>query len=94
MSKSIMQPSEPKQCYLCGRQYGLERHHCMAGIANRRLAERYGIWIYLCDFCHRSKGGAQYEKELNLKLKREAQQAFEKKYSHEEWMNTFRKNYL
>ena len=94
MSKSIMQPEEPKQCYLCGRQYGLERHHIMAGIANRRLAERYGLWILLCRPCHIGKGGAQYEKDLNLLLKREAQTKFEELYNHTEWMKIFGKNYL
>ena len=94
MSKSIMQPAEPKQCYRCGKQYGFERHHCLAGVANRRLAEKFGLWVYLCDSCHLSKGGAQYERELNLQLKQEAQQAFEKLYSHDLWMDIFKKNYL
>ena len=94
MSKSILQPEEPKQCYVCGRQYGLEKHHVFAGVANRRLSERWGLWIFLCDSCHRSKEGAQYEQKLNLRLKQEAQEAFEKLHGHDLFMDIFKKNYL
>jgi len=92
MSKSIMQ--NKKQCYLCGRQSYLEKHHIVSGTANRKLSEKYGLWVYLCHSCHTGDGGAQYEKELNLRLKQEAQKTFEEKYSHDLWMETFRKNYL
>lgn len=92
--KSIMQPEEPKQCYLCGRQYGLQKHHVMSGTANRRLSERYGLVLNLCAQCHIGDGGAQYERQLNLRLRQEAQEAFEKIYSHDLWMDIFKKNYL
>ena len=92
LSKSIMHDGE--SCYLCGRQYGLEWHHILGGTANRKLSERYGLKVRLCKECHTGDGGAQYEKDLNRKLKREAQIAFELVYSHEEWMDRFKKNYL
>ena len=94
MSKSIIQ--NEKVCFKCGAEYGLERHHIMSGMANRKLSERFGIWVWLCgDKCHRGlEEGAQYNKEYNLELKRIAQEAFEKKYGHEKWMETFRKNYI
>ena len=57
MSKSIMQTEH--ECYLCGRRFGLERHHVLAGTANRRLSEKYGLWVYLCHNCHTGNGGAQ-----------------------------------
>ncbi len=92
LSKSIMHDGE--SCYLCGRQYGLEWHHILGGIANRKLSERYGLKVRLCHECHTGDGGAQYEKGLNQRLKMEAQKAFEAAYSHDEWMRRFRKNYL
>lgn len=92
MSKSIMQTKH--ECYLCGRQFGLERHHVLAGTANRKLSEKYGLWVYLCHNCHTGNGGAQYEKELNLRLKREAQEAFEREYDGESFRDIFGKNYL
>ena len=66
----------------------------MSGLANRRLAERYGIWVFLCHGCHVGTDGAQYNKETNRELRKQAQIAFEEKYSHEKWMEVFRKNYL
>ena len=72
----------------------LERHHVLGGVANRPLSEKFGLWGYLCHNCHTGTDGAQYNRERNQKLKRLAQIAFEARHSHEEWMETFRKNYL
>lgn len=83
-----------KECYLCMKQFGLERHHVMAGVANRKLAEKYGLWVWLCHDCHTGNGGAQYDAEIGKRLKQDAQRAFEQRYGHERWMETFRKNYL
>lgn len=93
MKKSIIQ-SDMSHCYLCGRQYGLEVHHVLGGVANRRLSEKYHLVVALCASCHRGADGAQYGSELNLKLKAEAQKAFENLYSHEMWIDIFKKNYL
>lgn len=90
--KSIVQFGE-NECFLCGRQTQLEKHHIMAG-SNRKLSERYGIWCMLCAPCHRGVDGAQYNADKGKMLKQIAQKAFEEKYSHEFWMEIFRKNYL
>jgi len=92
MGKSIIQTD--KQCFLCGRETCLERHHVFAGTANRRISEREGFWLWLCHDCHTGAKGAQYEKETNLLLKREAQMAYEATHTREEWMKLIRKNYL
>ena len=92
-SKSIVQPGEPR-CYLCGSRVNLERHHCMTGVANRPLAEQYGLWIWLCHEHHTGKDGVQYNREKSDGIKRLAQIAFEAKYDHETWMQLFRKSYL
>ena len=73
---------------------GLERHHIMAGVANRPLSEKYGLWIYLCHEHHTGKDGVQYNRRMSDSVKRLAQIAFEARHSHDEWMQTFRKNYL
>lgn len=92
MGKSIIQ--KVKACYFCGRITELERHHVFGGVANRPISEKYGLWVYLCHKCHTGKCGAQYDKEKNLTLKREAQRCFEKDHSRDEWMTLIRKNYL
>ena len=92
MTRSILQ--NEKVCYFCPRTTGLELHHVMAGVANRRLSEKYGLVVWLCHDHHTGKGGAQYEKNLNMLLKQQAQKAFESIHGHQLWMDTFRKNYL
>jgi len=90
--KSILQ--DEKKCYLCGKEYGLERHHIFAGVANRRISEANGFVCWLCANCHRGTEGAQYDRETNLMLKQAAQAAFEQTHTHDEWMRLIRKNYL
>lgn len=93
MSRSIMQQGDPR-CFFCGSRRNLEAHHCLGGVANRKLSEKYGLWVWLCHEHHTGTDGAQYEKEKNLALKRLAQTAFEARHGHDKWMETFRKNYL
>ena len=90
--KSILQQGE--RCFICGARVGLEEHHIFGGVANRPLSEKYGLKVLLCHEHHTGDHGAQYDKDLNRKLKRLAQIAFEARHSHEEWMQVFRKNYL
>ncbi len=93
MRASILKDSD-RECYLCGKQIGLEAHHVMPGLANRKLSEKYGLKVHLCHDCHTGKDGAQYNPEKALRLKKDAQRAFEKFYGHENWMAIFKKNYL
>ena len=95
MGKSIMQTD--RACYICGRLDGLERHHALGGFSskNRDLCETYGLWVYVCHKHHTDpKEGVQYNSKLNLKVKCDAQMAFQKYYGHSLWMQLFRKNYL
>lgn len=91
--KSILQGNN-EECYICGRQWGLECHHIYAGVANRRISEANGFKCMLCHQCHTGSGGAQYEKELNLRLKRECQAKFEETHSREEFRRLIGKSYL
>ena len=38
--------------------------------------------------------GVHFDKQLDLRLKRECQEAFEQKYDHETFMQVFGQNYL
>ena len=92
--KSIIQ--REKRCYLCGSTVGLEEHHCIHGTGWRKLAEQYGLKVWLCYKHHRdSRVGVH---GLNVKadkmLKRLAQRTFEKRYNHDIWMLQFGRNYL
>lgn len=89
---SILQ--KDKRCWFCPCETGLEKHHVFAGVANRKLSEKYGLWVWLCHEHHTGKDGAQYDPEKNRQLKRYAQTCFEMEYGHALWMDVFRKNYL
>jgi hypothetical protein len=92
MTKSIMQTE--RRCYLCNRETGLERHHVMSGTANRKLSEKYGLWVWLCHDCHTGTDGAQYDRSKNIQLRQDAQFAFENLHGHRMWMATFGRNYI
>ena len=92
MAWSILQSK--KECWFCGARVSLEEHHIFAGTANRRISEKYGLKVWLCNKDHTGKDGAQYDQQKNLQLKQEAQRKFEALYSHDMWMRLIRKNYL
>lgn len=93
MGKISIIQQDCSRCFICGRMTGLERHHILGG-PNRKWSEKYKLVVMLCHEHHTGKDGAQYNRKLGDPLKRLAQIAFEARYSHDEWMKVFRKNYL
>ena len=96
--KSIIQ--DEKECFLCRYFYNIENlmwlecHHVFGG-ANRNLSEKYGLKVYLCHSHHNeSPLGVHYNSANKMLVKRIGQLAFEKQYTHEEFMKIFGKNYL
>lgn len=101
MSMSIIQTKAAKECFLCRLEKNeentknLEKHHFMHGTANRRLAEQWGLWGYLCKQHHTDGPEAVHNNHVtDLFLMQIAQGRFEKLYSHEKWMEVFGKNYI
>lgn len=108
MAKSIIQDTRIKECYLCRQQadregyfgelprYGLDKHHFMHGTADRKLAEKDGLWAYMCRERHHIYGSEapHANAEVDLRLKRIAQRTYEAKYGHDAWMKRYGKNYL
>lgn len=95
MAKSIMQ--KDKECYLTGSTFNLHEHHIFFGTGLRKLSERYGLKVYLRGDLHNlSDKGVHFNKELDLRLKKEAQEKAMKhyKWSKEEFINKFGKNYI
>ena len=92
--KSIVQDLSNERCLVCGTTRNLELHHIMHGTANRRLSTRYGLTCWLCRLHHTGRFGVHSDAALNKALQQAAQTAFEKTYSHDEWMKIFGKNYL
>lgn len=102
--------AESRECFLCReeadqigyygelRHTGLHKHHFVYGRlgAYRKKAEQYGLWGYVCEERHHEYGpeSPHQNAEVSLYLKQVAQEAFEKIYGHEKWMQEFGRNYL
>lgn len=94
MKKSIIQPEEPRQCFLCGSVRTLERHHVF-GAYNRPKSEKYGLTVLLCHDCHNEPPlGAHHNKQTMDYLHRVGQQAFEATYPDKDFLSIFGRNYL
>ena len=111
MTPSIVQISGIKECCICRanaleQEYygeltseGLHRHHTIYGRGMRPLAEKYGLWVWLCPDHHEFgasavHSGSKEGKENDRILKRISQRAFERRYGHDKWMEVFGKNYM
>lgn len=99
MAKSIMQAE--KACYITGYEgRGLDLHHCIHG-SNRKNADKYGLTVYLQHSIHMALHDHRPPfNELDARLKREAQMAFERENPNNafdpraDFMKIFGKNYL
>lgn len=89
MAKSIMQTN--KECYLCRKFYGvdmqvgLERHHIFGG-ANRKLSEKDGLVVYLCQMHHNTPPYGVHFNQNNMELLRKDGQI--------KWEETYKGNFL
>lgn len=93
--KSIVQDLDNPKCFVCGKTVGLELHHMMHGVANRRLATRYGLVCWLCKTHHTGQYGVHSgNTNVDRELQRVAQTRFEEIHGHAKWMEVFKKNYL
>lgn len=91
MSKSII--SNEKECLVCKTPFNLHKHHIFFG-PNRKNSEKYGCWCYLCGRHHnQSNEGVHFNKTLDNKLKKYAQQKFEEAYPEQDFLKIFGRNY-
>lgn len=59
------------------------------------MSDKYNLIILLCGRHHNlSNEGIHYDKAFDLEVKQMAQREFESRYSHEEFMEKFGRNYL
>lgn len=88
--KSILQ--ENKQCFICSSTQNLELHHCVHGTANRKIADREGLTVFLCHSCHAKVHDS--DREMDLELIQYAQTIFEQSHTRDEWRQAFNKSWL
>lgn len=92
-TKSII--SNERVCWVCKTPYGLHRHHVYEGVANRKLSEKYGCWVYLCYMHHTGDHGVHFNKPMDTRLKKYTQEQFEAKIgTREDFRRIFGKSYL
>lgn len=89
--KSIIQ--EEKRCYLCHNTFDLNDHHIVYGTANRKLSEKYGLKVWLCQHHHTGYAGVHFNKDIDLFLKRTAQEKFEEVYPDLNFREIFGRSY-
>ena len=92
-AQSIMQTD--KECYITGRSDNLECHHIYFG-ANRKISDNNGFWVWRTRDMHTGNNGihGKYGQSLNLRLKMECQQEFEKTHSREDFIRLIGRSYL
>ena len=86
--------SNERKCVVCGTTSNLNIHHIFFGSSNRKWSDKYGLWIYLCVNHHTGNDGVHFNKEMDLRIKKLAQQKFEETHTREEFMAIFGKNWL
>lgn len=96
MVKSIITNSD--ECFIHKKFYdletqGTERHHCIHGYANRKLADEDGLTVMLCNNCHRLLHDKGYH---DKDLEQIAQANWMKYYnkSKEDFIKRYGKNYI
>lgn len=91
--KTVLQ--NEKVCFVCGTPFNLHDHHIFFG-ANRKIAERRGLKVWLCVHHHTGSNEAVHNnRQLDLKLKRMAQEYYEAHYgTREQFIQEFGRNYL
>lgn len=85
------------RCIICGSYQNIEIHHCLHGVANRRLADKYKLTVPLCYLHHRGTNGVHGKNgaKLDLELKKLAQKNWEYHFgTREDFIRVFGRNYL
>ena len=90
-ARSILEQDPAVECFECGCINNLEEHHIFYGSSDREKSEAYGLKVHLCYEHHRGNKGIHSgrNKELDIRLKRMAQRAFEERYGHEAFTREF-----
>ena len=93
MSKSILQ--KEKACLICDTTHNVECHHVYFGTANRKISEKHGFTVWLCNHHHTgSRNSVHQNRELDLMLKKAMQMVYEVDHTREEFMELIGRSYI
>lgn len=96
MSESILKHNRKGVCYLCKRWTQTENHHIFGG-AYRKKADKDGLTVYLCHWCHNEPPrGVHFNYDNNIRLKQIGQMAWMQHYGKdiEDFIREYGRNYL
>ena len=83
MKSIVVDERWSKYCIICGKP--AEQHHCIGGTANRKVSDKWGLIVPLCEEHHRTgKFSAHQSKEVGLLIHIISELAFEKHYIAEQ----------
>lgn len=80
---SIIPQKIPSECFFCGRQYDLVKHHCLHGRGIKPLAIEDGLWIWICSADHNMSNDSVHldpERKKDKMLQKLAQDTLIKQY--------------
>lgn len=84
-----------RECYITGETSGLHKHHIYFGNPNRKISDKNGFWVWLrWDWHNGADYGVHFNRDLDLRLKRECQEKYEETHSRAEFVRLIGKNYL
>lgn len=90
--KSILQ-SNLDECYICHRRR--EAIHEIYFGSLRQTSIKHGFYVGLCTEHHNgSNNGVHFNRELDIRLKKECQKAYEKTHTRAEFMALVGRSYL
>ena len=93
MAKSIIVECMDN-CFVCGSPY-TEVHHIIYGTATRKLSDKYGLVVPLCNEHHRGQTGVHFNRDFDLYLKKLAQERFNSVYGADKsFIEVFGRSYL
>ncbi len=85
--------ADMEHCMVCGAPHP-HKHHVF-GAANRNISEKYGYYVPLCYQHHEGKQSPHMDREIDLRLKRMAQQQFEsERGTREDFIKIFGKSWM
>lgn len=98
---SILKGNSPGECYIC-EKFGiirywtyLEEHHIFDGNPGRRISEENGFKVKLCARHHRLGKDAVHSNITMMRiLQQDAQRAYERTHTREQWMELMGRNYI
>ena len=95
MKKYSVLQDDLTECYVCRTTQNIHIHHVFFGTANRKNSEKYHFVVALCQEHHTGRTGAHFNKDLDMHLKKFAQEHFEANLgTRTDFRGIFGKSYL